>query len=77
MVALNSLRNVIQLFNEGKEMLNTKIEKRSVLLSATRNNIILRTMAIVYFVDMLHSRDQKKAGARKRENANAIKPGLK
>jgi len=46
-------------------MLTTKIEECRVITGETRNCVVLRTIAIVYSADMLHSRDQKEAGAKR------------
>lgn len=63
-------------FQEKKNNVGTRhsprkfAQKRVKLLPEIRNNVIPRTMAIVYSADMPHSGDQKKLGARKRENAD-------
>lgn len=59
---------------KGISLLDTLREnsyrERAILLSRIRNNVILRTMAIVYPADTPHPRDQKRPDARKREPAD-------
>jgi len=59
-----------------KKLSSLPVENAVVLLAAARNNVTLRTMAIVHPADMPDSRDQKKAGARKRE-MEPMEPGIK
>jgi hypothetical protein len=54
-----------------------RVENDVVLLAEARNNVTLRTMAIVHLADVPDSRDQKKAGARKRENADGAGDKMK